>query len=130
MDLALPAKLVGTVQANAFSFEQVLSDKLYSTLVIKPVASKMVLHITGSSMLTYPREYTHHLTPDETPDLKLKVAILLCNNETRADASATADHSIILQGMKEKTCILSAHQAKFRVGHLDSIITKKQRKDG
>jgi hypothetical protein len=65
MDLASPAKLVGTVQANAFSFEQVLSDKLYSTLVIKPVALKMVLHVTGSLMLTYPRESTHHSTSDK-----------------------------------------------------------------
>jgi hypothetical protein len=36
------------------------------------------------------------------PDPKLQVASLLCNNETRTDASATAYNSIIIQGMKEK----------------------------
>jgi hypothetical protein len=49
---------------------------------------------------------TCHSTPDETPDPKLQVASLLCHNETRTDASATADNSIIVQGMKEKKHIL------------------------
>jgi hypothetical protein len=70
--------------------------------VIKSVASKKALHDTGSLLLTNPRESMHHLTPDEKPDPKLQVASLLCNNETRTDASATANNSIIVQGIKEK----------------------------
>jgi hypothetical protein len=102
MDPALPPKLVQPVQANAFSFEQVFSDKLHSTLVIKLFASKKISHVTGSPMLTNPRESTCHLIPDETPDPKLQVTSLFHDNETRTDASATANNSIILQGMKEK----------------------------
>ncbi len=55
----------------------------------------------------------HLLNWDETPDPKLQVASLLCNNETRTDASATAYDSVILQGMKEKKRILSAYQEKI-----------------
>jgi hypothetical protein len=89
-------------QANVFSFEQALNDKLHSTLVIKPIASKTVLHVTGSSTSNNFRESMCHLTSDETPDPKLQVASLLCNDETRTDASQTAYDSIIVQGMKEK----------------------------
>jgi hypothetical protein len=126
MDPALPPKLVQPVQANAFPFEQALSEKINNSLVIKPIASKKVLHVTGSSTLDDPRETTHHLTSDKMPDPKLQVGSLLCNNETRTDASATAYDSIIIQGMKEKKLILSAYQGKFGGGHPDSIITKKK----
>ncbi len=113
---------------NAFSFEQVFNDKLHSTLVIKPVASKKVSQVTGSLTLINPRESTRHFTPDETPDPILQVASQLCDNEMRTDASATNNNSIIVQGIREKTCILSAYQEKFGVGHPDSIITKKKGK--
>jgi hypothetical protein len=96
--------------------------------VIKPLASKKVLHITGSSTLTNPEESMCHLTLDKTPDPKLHVASLLCNTETRTDASATAYNSIISQGMKEKKRILSDYQEKFGDKHPDLIITKKKGK--
>jgi hypothetical protein len=79
-------------------------------LVIKPVASKKVTNVTGSSTLNNNRESMHHLTPEKMPDPKQQVASLLCNDETRTDASATAYISIIVQSMMEKKHSLSAYQ--------------------
>jgi hypothetical protein len=97
------AAITGSTRSDkCVFFEQVVSNKLQNTLALKPVASKKVSHLTGSSTLTDCRESTCHLTMDKTPDQKLQVASLLCDNETRTDASATANNSIIVQGMKEK----------------------------
>jgi hypothetical protein len=72
-----------------------------------------VLHVTGSSTLANPRESKHHLTPDETPDPKLQVASLLRDNETRTAASATANNSIIVQGMSEKNRLFQPIKKKL-----------------
>ncbi len=123
----MPPKLVQPVQVNTFSFEQVLSNKLHCTLVIKPAASKKVLRVTGSSALINPRQSMRHFTPDKTPDAKMQVASLLCDNEKRTDDSVKKNHHPP-GSMKEKKHILPAYQDKFREGHPDSIITKKKGK--
>jgi hypothetical protein len=105
------------------SFEQVLSDKLHSTLVIKPVACKNTLHAQQSSMSSNPTESMYHPTLGDVLDPKLKIASLLCNNDVRTDTPASPKNSIIIQGMKEKKRILSAYQDEFGAGHPDSIIT-------
>jgi hypothetical protein len=121
--------MVQPVQANTFiSFEQVLSDKPHCTLVIKPVACKKILHAQQSLMSRYPIESTYHPTPGDVLDPKLKLASLIRNNDVRTDTPALHDHSIIVQGMKEKKHILFAYQAKFVAGHLGSIITQKKGK--
>jgi hypothetical protein len=68
---------------------------------------------TGLLTLTNPRKSTRHLAPDEMPNPKLQVANLLCNNKTRTDASATADNSIIVQGMMEKNASFQPTKKKL-----------------
>jgi hypothetical protein len=128
MDPALPPKLVQPVQVNVFSFEQVLSDKLHSTLMIKPVASKKVSHDTDSWTLINPREPICHFTLDEMPDPKLQVVSLLCDHEMRTDALATNNNSIIVQDMKEKKTHSFSPSRKIWSWTTRSIITKKKRK--
>ncbi len=128
MDPALPPKLVPPVQAVTFSFKQVLSNKLHITLEIKPVSSKKIPHAQQSLTFIKSTEPTCHPTEVEISDPKIKIASLLCNSGCRTDICAWSDNSIIVQGMKEKKCILLAYQEKFRAEHLDSIITKKNGK--
>ncbi len=91
--------------------------------MIKPVACKKVSHAQRSSILSNLTEFTYHVSGP-----KLKIASLLCNNDVRTDTPALPDNSIIVQGMNEKNCILSAYQDKFGAGHPDSIITGKKGK--
>ncbi len=54
------------IQVVTFSFKQVLSDKLHSTLVIKPVSSKKISHAQQCSMLSNPTDSTRSPTAAET----------------------------------------------------------------
>ncbi len=80
MEPAFSPKLVCPIQVAPVSFEQVLSDKLHITLVIKPVGSKMITHAMHSLMLSNPTESICHLTPAETSGPKSKITSLLCNS--------------------------------------------------
>ncbi len=82
--------------------EQVLSNKLHSTLVIKPVSSKKISHAQLSLMLSNSFESTHHPTLVEISDPKSKITSLLHDSGTGTDICASSDNSVIVQGMKEQ----------------------------
>jgi hypothetical protein len=84
MDMALPPKFVHPIQAAPFSFKQVLSDKLHSTLVIKPVGSNKIAHALHSLVLSSPtKSIFHHSTLTDASDPKSKIANLLCKERGR-----------------------------------------------
>jgi hypothetical protein len=113
MDPASSPKLVQPVRAFTFLFEQVLSNKLHSTLVIKPVSSKKISHAQQSLTLSDSTESTHHPTAVEASDPKSNFTSLLHNSGKGTDICASSDNNIIVQGMKEKKFILLAYQKKW-----------------
>jgi hypothetical protein len=101
------------------SFEQVLSNKLHSTLVIQPISYKKVLTALLLSKLAKP-------TNTDRSDVKSEIFTLL-----QTSKSATASHdmlsnnSIIVQGTREKKRILTAYKEKFGTEYPESIVTRK-----
>jgi hypothetical protein len=86
------------------SFEQVLSNKLHTTSVIQPTASKKVLTALLLSKLAIPTVPLHqpsHST--EASDVKSKIVTLLhTSNSVTASQDMPSNNSIIVQGTREK----------------------------
>jgi hypothetical protein len=111
------------------SFEQVLSNKLHSTLVIQPTASKKILTASLSSTLAKPAELLQQPSPTDASDVKSKIVTLLqTSNSVTARHDMSSNNSIIVKGMREKKCILMAYQEKFGSEYPDSIATRKKGK--
>ncbi len=112
------------------SFDQVLSNKLHSTLVIRPPASKKV---SNEAMIRRPAISLKSLDPSSSRsvilNLQLAVAPSIINDkdEVKPVVSPQQD-SIIIRGMKEKKHILSAYQEKYGSNYPDSIISRKKGK--
>jgi hypothetical protein len=124
-----PPKVVRQLRVVPISFEQVLSNKLHSTLVIRPTASKKISTALLSSMLAKPAEPLHQPSPTDASDVNSKIVTLL-----HISASVTASHdmssnnSIIIKGTHEKKCILMAYQEKFSSEYPELIVTRKKGK--
>jgi hypothetical protein len=124
-----PPKVVQPISTAPVSFDQALSNKLHSTLVIRPTASKKVTIKTpvckqattsksfDQSSLRLIAEKQHAIVPGLVTD----------NKDVTTIASPQQD-SIIIRGTKEKKRILSNYQEKFRAKYPDSIITHKKGK--
>ena len=112
------------------SFDQVLSNKLHSTLVIQPPASKKV---SNEAMIRRPAISSKSLNPSSSRSVILKsqlaVAPSIINDkdEVKLVVSPQQD-SIIIRGTKEKKHILSAYQEKYGSNYPDLIISQKKGK--
>jgi hypothetical protein len=112
------------------SFDQVLSNKLHSTLVIRPPASKKV---SNKAMIQRPAISSKLLDPLLSRSVILKsqlaVAPSIINDkdEVKPVVSPQQD-SIIIRCTKEKKHILSAYQEKYGSNYPDSIISRKKGK--
>ncbi len=97
-----PPKVVYPLSMAPVSFEQVLSDKLHSTL-IRPTASKKVLTALLLSKLAKPTEPLHQPSHTDASDVKSKIVTLLhtCNSVT-ASHDMSSNNSIIVQGTRKK----------------------------
>ena len=121
-----PRKVVRPLRVVPISFEQVLSDKLHSTLVIRPTASKKILTALLSSMLAEPAEPLHQPSPTNASDVNSKIVTLLhTSNSVTASHDMTSNNSIIIQGARKKKCILTDYQEKFGSEYL---VTRKKGK--
>jgi hypothetical protein len=96
------------------SFEQVLSNKLHSTLVIQPTTSKKISTALPMSTLAKPAEPLHQPSPTDASDVNSKIVTLLhTSNSVTASHDMSSNNSIIIKGMREKKRILMAYQEKF-----------------
>jgi hypothetical protein len=85
------------------SFEQVLSNKLHSTLVIQPIASEKVLTALLLSKLDKPTKPLQQPSLTDASDVKSKVVTLLhTSNSVTASHDMLSNNSIILQGVRKK----------------------------
>jgi hypothetical protein len=121
--------VVRPLRVAPVSFEQVLSNKLHSTLVIQPTASKKVSTALLSSKLAIPTEPLHQPSHTDASDVKSKIVTLLyTSNSVTASQDMLSNKSIIVQGTCEKKCILMDYQEKFGSEYPESIVTRKKGK--
>jgi hypothetical protein len=126
--VSLP-KVVCPLRVAPVSFEQVLSNKLHSTLVIRPIASKKVSFFLFSSRLAKPTKPLQQPSLADAPDVKSKIVTLLyTSNSARASHTMSSNNSIIVQGMREKKRILMAYQETFNSEYPELIVTRKKGK--
>jgi hypothetical protein len=121
--------MVRPLRVAPISFEQVLSKKLHSTLVIQPTASKKISTALLSSMLAKPAEPLHQPSPTDAYDVNSKIVTLLyTSNSVTASHDMSSNNSIIVKGTHENKCILMAYQEKIGTRYSESIITRKKGK--
>ncbi len=129
MGPASPPKVVRPLQVAPVSFEQVLSNKLHSTLVVRPIASKKELTALLLSKLDKPTEPLQQPSLTDVSDVKSKLVTLLhTSNSVTASHDMLSNNSIIVQGTGKKKCILTAYQEKFGSEYPELIVTRKKGK--
>jgi hypothetical protein len=108
-----PLKVIRSLQVAPVSFEQALSNKIHSTLVIRPIASKKVLTAFLSSKLAKPTKPLQQPSLADVSDVKSKIVTLLhTSNSVTASHTMLSNNSIIVQGTRKKKRILIAYQEK------------------
>jgi hypothetical protein len=126
MGLVSPLKVVRPIQAAPVSFEQVLINKLHSTLLIQPIAFKKVSTVLLLSQLAKPTKPLHQPSLSDASDVKSKiVALLYTSNSVTASHTMSSNNSIIIQGTHKKKRILTAYQDKFGSEYPESVVTRK-----
>ncbi len=124
--VSLP-KVVCPIQTAPVSFAQVLSNKLHSTLVIRPIASKKVLTALLLPKLAKPTKLLHQPSLLDAIDVKSKIATLLhTSNLMTANHTMLSNDSIIVQGTCKKKRILTAYQVKIGSEYPELIVTRKK----
>ncbi len=127
MGLVSPPKVVCQLRVAPVSFEQVLSDKLHSTLAIRPTASKKISTELLLSTLAKPAEPLHQPSHTDASDVKSKIVTLLHTSDiVTASNYMSSNNSIIVKGMREKKCILTAYQENNGSEYPESIVTRKK----
>ena len=129
MNPSSPPKLVRPAQSTSISFDQALSNKLHSSLVLRPSASQKIQYPSARSKL-HVIVNSNTPIPTATPSgIKSQIALLLSNKDPELVKQATPiNNPIIVQGMRNKKCILEDYQKKFGKDSNDSIITRKKGK--
>jgi hypothetical protein len=111
------------------SFEQVLSNKQYSTLVIQPIASKKVSTALLLSKLAKPTKPLQQSSLTDVSDVKSEIVTLLhTSNSVTASHDMSSNNSIIVQGTCKKKHILTTYQEKNGSEYPESIVTRKNGK--
>jgi hypothetical protein len=124
-----PPKVVSPLCVTPISFEQVLNNKLHSTLVIQSTASKKISTALLSSTLAKPAEPLQQPSPTEASEVNSKiVTVLHISNSVTASHDLSSNNFIIVIGTREKKCILTAYQEKFVSEYPESIVTRKKGK--
>jgi hypothetical protein len=122
-------KVVRPLCVAPVSVEQVLSNKLHSTLVIRPTASKKVSTALLSSKLAIPTEPLHQPSHTDVSDVKSKiVALFHTSYSVTASQDMSSNNSIIIQGTREKKRMLTDYQEKFGSEYPELIVTRKKGK--
>jgi hypothetical protein len=124
-----PPKVICPLCVAPISFEQVLSNKLHSTLVIQPTASKKISTASLLSTLAKPAELLQQPSPIDASDVNSKIVTLLqTSNSVTASHDMLSSNSIIVKGTREKKRILMAHQEKIGSEYPELIVTRKKGK--
>ena len=101
-------KLVQPAQSTSISFDQALSNKLHSSLVLRPSASQKIPNASAHSK-SHVMADSNKPIPTATPSkVKSQIALLLSNKDPESDNQAIPiNDPIIVQGMRDKNASLS-----------------------
>ena len=109
-------KLVRPAQSTSIPFDQALSNKLHSSLVLRPSASQKIQNLSARSKLHVIANLNEPI-PTATPSgIKSQIACLPINDP------------IIVQGTRNKKRILEDYEKKFGKDSNDSIVARKKGK--
>ena len=127
MSPSSPPKLVRPVQSTSISFDQALSDKLHSSLVLRPTASQKACNAPSRSK-SLNTATSNELAPTTTSSgVKSQIASLLSTKDSKSVEQTTSTNDpIIVQGTRDKKRILDDYQKKFGKDCDDSIVVRKK----
>ncbi len=115
-------KVVCSLRVAPVPFEQILSNKLHSTLVIGPTASKKVLTALLLSKLDIPTELLHQPSHTDASDVKSKIVTLHHTSDSvTASQDMSSKNSIIIQGTRERKRILTDYQENLTQSILSQL---------
>ena len=120
-------KLVLPAQLTSILFDQALSNKLHSSLVLQPSASQKIQNPSARSKL-HVIANSNQPIPTATPlGITSQIAFLLSNKDPESvNQAIPINDPIIVQGMCDKKRILEDYQKKFGKDSNDSIATRKK----
>jgi hypothetical protein len=129
MSPSSPPKLVRPAQSTSISFDQALSDKLHSSLVLQPTASQKIQNPPARSK-SHDIAKSNEPTPTTTSlGVKSQIALLLSPKDSESANQATSiNDPIIVQGTHDKKRILDDYQKKYGKDSTDSIVARKKGK--
>jgi hypothetical protein len=124
-----PPKLVRPAQSTSILFDQALSNKLHSSLVLRPSASQKIQNPSARSKL-HDIANSNKPIPTTTPlGINSQIARLLSTRDPELVNQATSiNDPIIVQGTRHKKRILDDYQKKFGKDSNDSIVARKKGK--
>ena len=127
MSLSSPPKLVRPVQSTLVSFDQALSNKLHSSLVIRPPASKKIPNASVPSKLHIIADSNQSIPTAIPLRVKSQIALLFSSNDLDSvNCAIPFNNPIIVQGMRDKKRILEDYQEKIGKNSNNSIVTRKK----
>ena len=124
---ASPPQLIRPVQFTLISFEQVLSNKLHSSLLIPSTVSKKQNIISGTSKSSTMTS-SSTLTPPDVTALQFGALLHGIEAASSSTSASTCIEPTIQLGTKEKKSILDRYQAQHGSEYPESIVTKKKGK--
>ena len=103
MNPSSPPKLVRPAQSTSISFNQALSNKLHSSLVLRPSASQKIPNPPARSKLHVIANSSEPI-PTTTPlGIKSQITRLLTNKDPESvNQATTINDPIIVQGTRDK----------------------------
>jgi hypothetical protein len=129
MNPSSPPKLVWPAQSTSISFNQALSNKLHSSLVLRPSVSQKIQNPSTRSKLHVIANLNQPIPTATPPGINSQIAFLLSNKNPELVNQATPiNDPIIVQGTRDKKRILDDYQKKFGKDSNDSIIARKKGK--
>jgi hypothetical protein len=129
MSPSSPPKLVRPAQSTSILFDQALSNKLHSSLVLRPFTSQKIQN-PPSRLKSHDIAKSNKPTPTTTSlGVKSQIALLLSTKGSELVNQATSiNDPIIVQGTHDKKRILDNYQKKYGKDSNDSIVVRKKGK--
>ncbi len=129
MSPSSPPKLVRPAQLTSILFDQALSNKLHSSLVLQPTASQKIQNPPARSK-SHDIAKSNKPTPTTTSlGVKSQIALRLSTKDSELVNQATSiNDPIIVQGTRDKKRILDDYQKKYGKDSNDSIVVRKKGK--
>ena len=107
MNPSSPSKFVWPAQSTSISFDQALSNKLHSSLVLRPSASQKIQNPSAHSKMHVIANLNQPI-PTATPSrVKSQIAFLLSNKDPKSvNQAIPINDPIVVQGMRNKNASL------------------------